>query len=232
MHSLSPAQSHTLLALATYADQDTGECYPLRASLSDVVRRGARETSRALTDLQGLGLIVREGRGPGRSCRTRLLFDGRPAARQSQADVRPASPKTCGVPHPRRAAGRTQNPPPNVLPVGENPEPSARARAQGSLAERICLVLDDVVARLPNNDHGRPWPKPRPAQVVPILSELDPSEDLALDVAQEVALIVDRAGRAPNVTSLLRKKLAEAVEERNEVRALIASSLADADGSR
>jgi hypothetical protein len=141
---LTPVQAHLLIALASYADAD-GECFPGLATLAARLRRGERETSRALTDLQRLGLISRRGRGPGRTRLTRLLADSRPAATHDQAsdsrpvssqedsrpaatqqDSRPTATKTRGEPLPRLAAHRAQNPQkePPAEPPEETPFPS------------------------------------------------------------------------------------------------------------
>ena len=106
---LTPIQAHVLIVLASYADA-AGGCHPALPTIASAVRRGERETSRALTDLQRHGLIDRRGRGPGRTRLTRLLADSRLIATQAQVDSRPAAPKTRGGPHPEplRARGTTK----------------------------------------------------------------------------------------------------------------------------
>jgi hypothetical protein len=142
---LTRIQRHLLIVLASYANAD-GECFPLLDTLAVDIRRKRRETTRALTDLQRLGLIERRGRGPGKSRLTRLL-DSRPTATHGETpDSRPTTSQpltrdtprlslTRGQPHPRLAAHRDQNPHKNPT-TPPTPQSLVNAtREPGSAAE-------------------------------------------------------------------------------------------------
>jgi hypothetical protein len=141
---LTVTEAHVLIALASYADA-AGECYPSLTTLAAAVRRGERETTRALSGLQAVGLIERRGRGPGRTRLTRLDPDPRPAAgQQTRGPPRakktrgpPRSSLTRGAPRPRLATRRDQNLRPTAprTPRGnpqqnQNPPPPTRLVAR------------------------------------------------------------------------------------------------------
>ncbi len=66
------------------------------------------------------------------------------------------------------------------------------------------------------NDHGRDWPNPKRSAICAALAEHP--DDLCISAAREAREIVQSQGRAPNITALFEKKLAELVEVRNVVR--------------
>jgi hypothetical protein len=71
-YELSPAEAHVLLALTSWADK-SGQLHVHLDTLAAVVRRSPDNVGRALTQLGGRGLIVRQRRGPGRAWSTRLV---------------------------------------------------------------------------------------------------------------------------------------------------------------
>jgi hypothetical protein len=72
------------------------------------------------------------------------------------------------------------------------------------------------LAWLSENDHGRPWPNPDRRALRALTAEFDP--DLCIRAACEAREIVIAQDRAPNITNLFAKKLAELAEVRSTVR--------------
>lgn len=101
-----------------------------------------------------------------------------------------------------RARGRTtdqvDSPPPN--PTGRE----------------VWQILIGGLHSLSLNDYGRPWPYPRRDVLARLLTEHD--DDLCLKAAREAREIVTSQDRAPNITGLYAKKLADLAEVRSAVR--------------
>jgi hypothetical protein len=72
------------------------------------------------------------------------------------------------------------------------------------------------LATLSLNDHGHPWPNPRRDVIAQLLGEHD--DDLCIRAAREAREIVQSQDRAPNITALFAKKVAELAEVRSLVR--------------
>lgn len=90
------------------------------------------------------------------------------------------------------------------------------AVVSSDLHAEVWQILDGGVASLPDNDHGRPWPRPNGATIARTLRE-HPA-DLCLSAAREAREIVQAQDRAPNITGLFEKKLRELAEIRSTVR--------------
>lgn len=80
----------------------------------------------------------------------------------------------------------------------------------------VWAILEGGLASLDLNDYGRPWPPLRRSALLAICSRYD--DDLCLKAAQEAREIVQSQDRAPNITGLYAKKLAELAEVRSAVR--------------
>lgn len=76
---------------------------------------------------------------------------------------------------------------------------------------------------LSDNDHGRPWPNPDRAALRRLLAEHD--DDLCVQGAREAREIVQSQDRAPNITALFAKKLADLAQVRAAVRESLQGSV-------
>jgi hypothetical protein len=85
-----------------------------------------------------------------------------------------------------------------------------------SVVRNVWSILDGGLASLDLNDYGRPWPPIRRSSLVALCSRFP--DDLCLKAAWEAREIVQSQDRAPNITGLYAKKLAELAEARATVR--------------
>lgn len=97
-----------------------------------------------------------------------------------------------------------------------SPSPSPAAREVWEILKRGLDSLD-------LNDHGRPWPDPKRSVLAELTAEHD--RDLCIKAAWEARQIVQSQDRAPNVTGLFAKKLADLAEVRSVVRQSLAGSV-------
>jgi hypothetical protein len=96
----------------------------------------------------------------------------------------------------------------------DSPSPSFPHRP--TVRREVWQILVGGLHSLSENDEGRPWPYPRRDRLAALLAEHD--ADLCIRAAQEAREIVQSQDRAPNITALFEKKLAEAAEVRSTVR--------------
>lgn len=94
-----------------------------------------------------------------------------------------------------------------------SPPPSPLAKP---LHLQVYTILDSGIASIDHNDYGRPWPIPNRAALKG-LTATHPA-DLCLKAAFEAKEIVQSQDRAPNITALFEKKLADLAEVRETVR--------------
>lgn len=80
----------------------------------------------------------------------------------------------------------------------------------------VWQILTGGLYSLSDNDYGRPWPHPSRAAIAKSLEHYD--TDLCLKAAWEAREIVQSQDRAPNITALYAKKLADLAEVRKTVR--------------
>jgi hypothetical protein len=80
----------------------------------------------------------------------------------------------------------------------------------------VWQILVGGLHSLSDNDYGRPWPSPRRDVLAELLAKHDP--DLCVKAAWEAREIVQAQDRAPNITALFGKKLAELAGARRTVR--------------
>jgi hypothetical protein len=90
----------------------------------------------------------------------------------------------------------------------DSPSPSVLSQVWHQLTAGLRVLSD--------NDHGRPWPNPDRAVLRRLLAEHD--SDLCIQAAKDAREIVQSQDRAPNVTGLFEKKLADLAEVRAAVR--------------
>lgn len=90
------------------------------------------------------------------------------------------------------------------------------------LASRVWSILQGGVDSLDTNDRGRPWAGPKLPTIARLIAGVDPR--VAEEVARDVREIVQSQDRAPNITGLFEKKLAEYPAE---VRGAVRGALAD-----
>jgi hypothetical protein len=91
----------------------------------------------------------------------------------------------------------------------DSPSPNPTGR-------EVWQILLGGLHSLSLNDYGRPWPYPRRDVLARLFAEHD--DDLCLKAAREAREIVVSQDRAPNITGLYAKKLADLAEVRNTVR--------------
>lgn len=91
-----------------------------------------------------------------------------------------------------------------------SPHPSLSVQSQ------VWHQLTAGLRALSANDHGRPWPNPNRAALRRLLARHD--ADLCIRAARETREIVQSQDRAPNITGLYARKLAELAEVRGAVR--------------
>lgn len=99
--------------------------------------------------------------------------------------------------------------------IGEglfSPHPSLSVSVQSQVWHHLTAGL----RALSDNDHGRPWPNPDRAALRRLIAEHD--ADLCIRAAREAREIVQSQDRAPNITALFAKKLAELADVRSTVR--------------
>jgi len=89
-------------------------------------------------------------------------------------------------------------------------------RAEDSLTQEICGLLQRGLDSLGDNDNGRPWPSPRSEAVETIIAGYDP--EVVRVAARETREIVQSQDRAPNVTALFKQKLSEHPTVSEEIR--------------
>lgn len=85
-----------------------------------------------------------------------------------------------------------------------------------SVLSQVWHQLTAGLAWLSENDHGRPWPNPDRATLRQLITEHN--ADLCISAARETRRIVQEQDRAPNITGLFAKKLADLAEVRAAVR--------------
>jgi hypothetical protein len=137
-------------------------------------------------------------------------------------------PTETGSPKPSGRAGAREgsNGEGHQHPAGERGEGQPEASAvdeRDGLAGHVRSILQGGVDSLQENDHGRPWPSPKRADIARILAELNPDPDLAERAAREAREIVQSQDRAPNIAGLYAQQLEKA--KRADVRQQIADSL-------
>jgi hypothetical protein len=93
-----------------------------------------------------------------------------------------------------------------------------------AFTRRLFQLLDSGVASCSDTRNGRPWPRPRIEGIRSLVEQYP--EDLCLAAAREAREIVQSHDRAPNVTNLFAKKLADLQAERESVRSTIREALA------
>lgn len=89
-----------------------------------------------------------------------------------------------------------------------------------SVLGQVWHQLNAGLRTLSDNDHGRPWPLPDRAALRRLLAEYD--SDLCIQAARDTRAIVCDQDRAPNITGLFEKKLADLAEVRAAVRGALA----------
>jgi hypothetical protein len=80
----------------------------------------------------------------------------------------------------------------------------------------VWQILIGGLHSLSDNDYGRPWPYPQRDRLADLLRRHD--ADLCVRAAREARQIVQSQDRAPNITALFAKKLAELAAVRDAVR--------------
>lgn len=88
------------------------------------------------------------------------------------------------------------------------------------LQREVWLILKGGLDGLSLNDFGRPWPNPRRDVLAQLIREHD--VDLCVRAARETREIILSQDRAPNITRLYEKKLADLAEVRYAVRESLA----------
>lgn len=89
-----------------------------------------------------------------------------------------------------------------------------------SVHREVWQILVGGLDSLSENDHGRPWPYPDRSTLRRLLAEHH--ADLCIRAAREAREIVQSQDRAPNITGLFEKKLADLAEVRDAVRGALA----------
>lgn len=97
----------------------------------------------------------------------------------------------------------------------DSPSPSFLTQPP-TLQRTVWQILVGGLHSISDNDYGRPWPYPQRGVLRRLLAEYDP--DLCIRAARETREIVQSQDRAPNITALFAKKLAELAEARATVR--------------
>jgi hypothetical protein len=100
--------------------------------------------------------------------------------------------------------------------LGEGLSQSVDSPSPNPLRREVWQILVSGVYSVSENDHGRPWPLPNRAGIARLLAEYD--DDLCLTAAREAKEIVQSQDRAPNITNLFAKKLADLAEVRATIR--------------
>jgi hypothetical protein len=111
----------------------------------------------------------------------------------------------------------------DASPESRVQEPRARGRTADQVdspspnptGREVWQILLGGLHSLSLNDYGRPWPYPRRDVLARLFAEHD--DDLCLKAAREAREIVVSQDRAPNITGLYAKKLAELAEVRGVV---------------
>jgi hypothetical protein len=84
----------------------------------------------------------------------------------------------------------------------------------------VWSILKNGIDALSLNDYGRPWPNPRRERLAALVAGYD--RDLCVKAAWETREIIQSQDRAPNITRLYEKKLADLAEVRSTVRDALA----------
>lgn len=95
--------------------------------------------------------------------------------------------------------------------------PVPAGRADWTTSREVWHHLTKALATLSENDFGRPWPNPRRDEIARLIVE-HPA-DLCVRAAVEAGQIVQAQDRAPNITALFAKKVADLAQVRAVVRA-------------
>lgn len=112
------------------------------------------------------------------------------------------------------------DPEPNRPEVGGGLSGSIRVGSPSPVLFEVWHHLTAGLAWLSENDHGRPWPNPDRAALRRLVAEYD--ADLCIQAARVSREIVQAQDRAPNITGLFEKKLADLAEVRGAVRGALA----------
>lgn len=91
-----------------------------------------------------------------------------------------------------------------------------------SLQREVWSILKSGVDSLGDNDFGRPWPAPRGDVIARAVTAH--GADLCIQAARQAREIVQSQDRAPNITALFAKKLAELAEVRATVRGALGAA--------
>jgi hypothetical protein len=106
----------------------------------------------------------------------------------------------------------------------DSPPPSFLTHTP-ALQREVWQILLGGLHSLSDNDYGRPWPYPDRGRLADLLARHD--DDLCIRAARAAREIVQSQDRAPNITALFEKKLAELVEARKLVRDALAPAVTE-----
>jgi DNA-binding MarR family transcriptional regulator len=153
---LSPLEYLTLVALAEWARDETGQCWPGRTALAGRLRRSERTTGRMLTELTRRGLIETvQPSAPGRHPVYQINAGQQVAHEHGTADgPRLHSTRDTQTPNVGQLAtkrGPTGDPP--LHPQEPSGSPHIRARADEFA--RVIEALRNETGKTIDNDHAR-----------------------------------------------------------------------------
>lgn len=153
-----------LIALASFADNQTGECFPRIEKLAEIAQISVRNVNRGIQELEEIGLIERSRTG--RSNRYMLAMNSDRKAHQIRQPDASDTPKSDNLAHQIRQEGASDTPKPSSsieelskeltkelsLRAPEPPEPPPVAsveadvyrRARQLIPKRVGLVTEAV----------------------------------------------------------------------------------------